>query len=39
MAEQSVTFLDSLRKDADSETDFLRTAVRHIVHELMDEEV
>ena len=39
MAEQSVAFLNSLRKGGETETDFLREAVRHFVHELMDEEV
>lgn len=39
MAEQSVAFSSSLRKGGETETDFLREAVRHFVHELMDEEV
>ena len=38
MADQSVAFLNSLRKGGDPETDLLREAVRHCVHELMDEE-
>jgi transposase-like protein len=39
MTEQGVTFLNSLRKGGDTETDFLREAVRQFVQELMDEEV
>ncbi len=34
-----MTLLDILRKGSDGETDFLREAVRHVVHELMDAEV
>ena len=37
MADQSVAFLNSLRKGGDPEADLLREAVRQRVHELMDE--
>jgi transposase-like protein len=39
MADQSVAFLNSLRKGGAPEADLLREAVRQRVHELMDEEV
>lgn len=39
MAEESMTLLDVLRKEELPEGDFLREAVRHVVHELMEAEV